>query len=251
MNTKKLITIACVLIFTIGTTNAQNDEKSSNGSVENTWDELLTKYVTVDGLVDYKGFASEKQKLEKYIDFIKLNYPDDSWSDNEKMAYWINAYNTFTVWLILDNYPLKSIMKIKEKGKSAWDIKFIDIGGKIYSLNDIEHNILRKEFNDPRIHFGINCASYSCPKLLNTAIKANELDTRLDNLAKGFVNDSDRNNIKKDKIKISQLFKWFPEDFTKEGSLIDYLNKYSDIKIATDAKVEFLEYNWNLNENQE
>ena len=248
MSTKKLITIVTVLIFTIGTTNAQNDEKSSNGSFKNTWDELLAKYVTDDGLVDYKGFGSDKQKLEKYIDFIKLNNPEDSWSDNEKMAYWINAYNTFTIWLILEHYPIKSIMKIKEKGKSAWDIKFIDIAGKTYSLNDIEHNILRKDFNDPRIHFGINCASYSCPKLLNASIKADELDTQLDALAKEFVNDSKRNVIKKDKIKISQLFDWFGGDFTKEGSLIDYLNKYSDIKIAENAKVEFLEYNWNLNE---
>jgi len=117
MTGNKIITVITVLMIIFGTTNAQNDALSTLESFNSEWDELLKKHVTDDGRVDYTGFVSEKQIIEKCIDYFKSNSPDESWTDNEKMAYWINAYNVFTIWLITENYPLKSIMKIKEKGK--------------------------------------------------------------------------------------------------------------------------------------
>ncbi|TXE10256.1 DUF547 domain-containing protein [Algoriphagus aquimarinus] len=218
------------------------------------WNELLKANVSADGTVNYKGFIKEKAKLEAYLKSISENAPDrKTWSKNEQLAYWINAYNGFTVKLIVDNYPVESI---KDLGpalkipliKDVWHYQFFKIGGQESSLDEIEHSILRKEFEEPRIHFAINCASVSCPPLLNEAFEAAIIDAQLDKVAKGFINDSSRNKITPNAIQISSIFSWFKGDFTKNGSLIDFLNKYSKVKIKADAKVSHLDYDWNLNE---
>ena len=169
------------------------------------------------------------------------------------LAYWINAYNGFTVKLIVDNYPVESI---KDLGpalkipliKDVWHYKFFKIGGQESSLDEIEHSILRKEFEEPRIHFAINCASVSCPPLLNEAFEAETINAQLDKVAKGFINDSSRNKISAEAVQVSSIFSWFKGDFTKNGDLIDFLNKYSKTKIKSNAKISFLDYDWNLNE---
>jgi len=107
---------------------------------------------------------------------------------------------------------------------------------------------LRKEFEEPRIHFAINCASVSCAPLLNEAFVASKIDAQLEKVAKTFVNDKTRNKIAANTVQISSLFSWFKGDFTKNGSVIDFLNKYSSVKISPNAKVSHLDYNWNLNE---
>ena len=219
-----------------------------------TWNELLKANVNSNGTVNYKGFIKEKAKLDAYLKTISENAPDrKTWSKDEQLAYWINAYNAFTVKLIVDNYPVESI---KDLGpalkipmiKDVWHYKFFKIGGEESSLDEIEHSILRKEFEEPRIHFAINCASVSCPPLLNEAFEAATIDSQLDKVAKGFINDSSRNKITPNAIQISSIFSWFKGDFTKNGSLIDFLNKYSTVKIKSDAKVSHLDYDWNLNE---
>ncbi|MFT6716812.1 MAG: hypothetical protein ACJA0Q_001460, partial [Saprospiraceae bacterium] len=166
------------------------------------------------------------------------------WSKNEQLAFWINAYNAFTVKLILNNYPTKSINDLTK----PWDEKFFSIGGIKMNLNHIEHKILRVKFKEPRIHFAIVCASFSCPKLSNKAFTAKNVQVQLATLTKGFVNDTKRNKITANKIEISEIFNWFKGDFTKKGSLIEFLNKYSNVKINAKAKVSHLKYNWSLNE---
>lgn len=219
-----------------------------------TWNELLKANVSADGKVNYIGFIKEKAKLEAYLKSICENAPDrKTWSKNEQLAYWINAYNAFIIKLIVDNYPVESI---KDLGpalkipliKDVWHYKFFKIGGQESSLDEIEHSILRKEFEEPRIHFAINCASVSCPPLLNEAFEAATINAQLDKVAKGFINDSSRNKITPNAIQISSIFSWFKGDFTKNGSLIDFLNKYSNLKIMANAKVSHLDYDWNLNE---
>ena len=207
------------------------------------WDNLLQKYVTINGNVNYKGFKNEELKLNSYLAHLSNYTPDDSWSKDEKMAYWINTYNAFTVKLIIDNYPISSIKDIE----SPWDIQFINLGDKTFSLNDIEHKILRK-MNDPRIHFGIVCASISCPKLQNEAFEASKLNDQLDNATKEFLTDPSKNNFTETSIKISKIFKWFAKDFKNEGTLVDFLNNYSEITISQNAKKTFKDYDWNLNE---
>ncbi|MRI01793.1 DUF547 domain-containing protein [Kriegella sp. EG-1] len=206
------------------------------------WNTLLKKHVDSDGNVNYAAFKTDKVDLETYLDQLNKNSPSDTWSKNEKLAYYINLYNAATVKLILDNYPLKSIKDIN----SPWDKKWVLVGGKKYSLGSIEHKILRK-MDEPRIHFAINCASYSCPKLINTAFTADKMEAQLEAATIDFINDSSRNKISENNIQLSNIFKWYKTDFTDKSSLIDYLNKYAKIKASENAKLSYLNYDWGLN----
>jgi len=131
---------------------------------------------------------------------------------------------------------------------SVWDIQFIEIEGNTYDLNHIEHEILRKQFDEPRIHFAIVCASVSCPNLLNQAFTANQIDKQLAAQARSFINDRSKNDLSSSHAKLSKIFSWFKGDFTKKTTLIEYLNQYTDTKISADAKVSYLDYDWGLNE---
>jgi hypothetical protein len=211
------------------------------------FNDLLQNNVTKDGVVDYKSLKENEAKLDSYISYLEKTTPTGSWSENKQKAFWINAYNAYTIKIILKNYPVKSIMDIKEEGKTAWKIPFAKVGGKTYTLDYIEHEILRKNLFDARIHVGVNCASGSCPKLGNKAFTEENIDRELEKLMKEFINDTSRNKISNKKIQISSIFDWFKADFTKEGSVIDYLNKYSDTKIKKKARTSYLKYDWSLN----
>jgi hypothetical protein len=151
----------------------------------------------------------------------------------------------------MQHYPVKSIKDITGKSNkinTPWDISFITIGGKKYDLNNIEHGILRKRYNDPRIHFALVCASISCPKLRNEAYSGSQLNAQLDDAGKDFLNDDSKNKISADRADLSKYFSWYKEDFAKNGSLADFINKYSTTKINADTKIGSLDYNWSLNE---
>ncbi|WP_299133241.1 DUF547 domain-containing protein [uncultured Tenacibaculum sp.] len=208
---------------------------------------LLKTHVDSKGNVNYKAFKKDEAKLQTYLDYLAKTSPKKNWSANKTKAFWVNAYNAYTIKLILDNYPLKSILKIKKKGKDAWNIKFAKVGNKTYTLNHIEHKILRKQFNDPKIHVGVNCASGSCPQLGNFAFTEDNYESKTTDLMEKFINDPKRNKISEKKIHLSKIFEWFEGDFTKNGSLINFLNKYSKTKISNKAKISHLQYDWNLN----
>jgi len=212
-----------------------------------TYNTLLKKYVDTNGNVNYKSFKAGEAQLQAYLNHLTNTKPQKSWSTTRAKAFWANAYNAYTIKLILDNYPLKSIMNIKKKGKDAWSIPFANIGGTTYTLNQIEHEILRKKYNDPKIHVAINCASKSCPKLANYAFTEENYDAKTTTLMKSFINDSSRNKISKNSVQLSKIFEWFKGDFTKKGDLIDFLNQYSDVKINKNATINYLQYDWSLN----
>lgn len=207
------------------------------------WNDLLQKHVSSKGNVDYKGFKKDQVALQSYLNVLAKNVPEKSWSRQAVLAYWINAYNAYTVKLIVDNYPVKSIKDIN----NPWDKEFFTLENKKYSLGEIEHKILRK-MNEPRIHFAINCASFSCPNLLDEAYTEANLEKQLVAVSKSFVNDKTKNTITADSVEISKIFDWFSSDFKTNGTVIDYLNKYSSVKIDKNAKVKYTEYNWELNE---
>ncbi|WP_282069157.1 DUF547 domain-containing protein [Olleya namhaensis] len=219
--------------------------KTEHSNIHFLWNELLQKHVSDNGNVNYKSFKTDHKKLVEYIHILallKFKPEFDSISKNEKLAYWINAYNALTIDLIIKNYPVKSIKDIKD----PWGQKLWELGDKWYSLEDIEHEILRK-MDEPRIHFAIVCASYSCPKLQNTAFTASSLETQLTAATTQFLSDTKRNEIKENSLKLSKIFKWFDKDFEQNGSLIDFLNKYTDITISAKAKISYKDYNWDLN----
>lgn len=246
---KKTITILITLgIMISGIAYSSNAAKTNTSPPSHQlWDELVSKHASKDGTVDYKGFMADIDKFNKYLSLLSAHHPDEGWTKYEIMTYWINAYNAFTVKLILDHYPVKSIKDIGGAVGSPWKIEFIEIEGKKYHLDNIEHDILRKNYFDPRIHFVVNCASFSCPKLLDDAFKASKLGQQMEKATINFINNPEKNKIKPNKVKISKLFKWYKGDFTKNGTIIDFLNKYSNTKVSKDAKIDYMEYDWSLN----
>lgn len=211
------------------------------------FDALLQKHVNSSGKVDYQGFKSDSKELDAYLKDLNENSPSSDWSKYEKLAYYINAYNAYTIKLVLSKYPIKSVTDVKFGGKGFWDFKTVKLGGKMYTLNELENNVIRK-FGDARIHFAVNCASYSCPKLLNKAFTPDNISKEMSSAAKKYINDSKHNVITADKVEISQIFDWYKDDFVSEGqTIIDYLNKYSNVEINADAEVTYKDYNWSLN----
>ncbi|WJJ97496.1 DUF547 domain-containing protein [Algibacter luteus] len=208
------------------------------------WTELLQKHVSNEGNVNYNGFNTDRKALLSYIGSLGENMPSDTWTKDDKLAYWINAYNALTIDLILRHYPVESIKDIK----NPWDQRYWQLGDKWYNLNEIEHDILRK-MKEPRIHFAIVCASYSCPKLQNEAFTASKLEEQLTNATKSFINDPEKNDLTPSKIGLSKIFAWFDKDFliNGTGSIIEYINRYSNIKISPKTPKKFKDYDWSLN----
>lgn len=210
------------------------------------WDKLLKKYVNSQGMVDYKGFKNDEAKLDEYLQMLSENKPNDKWSVQELLAYYINLYNAATVKLIVENYPVKSIKDID----GAWTKGRVSVGEKMLSLGGIENGILRK-MKEPRIHFAINCASLSCPKLLDEAYTAAKINEQLDRATKEFIN-SDKNDISAGNPKVSAIFDWYAKDYKMNGKqdVIGFINKYSNTKINPGANLSYKNYNWELNEQE-
>jgi hypothetical protein len=215
--------------------------------IHKTWDNLLKKHVSSSGKVNYEGFVKDKDELLKYIKELQSFHKDvSSWGKNKRLAYWINVYNVVTVKLITDNYPLKSIQDLN--GGKAWDLKLIDLGGVSYTLNVIENKIIRPKYNESRIHFAVNCAAKSCPKIMNRAWTEDNIQRYLAKQTRAFVANTKENSISANKIELSKIFDWYKVDFGGGNSkLIEYINKYSDVKVNENATVTFKEYNWELN----
>lgn len=207
------------------------------------FDSLLQKYVSNSGKVNYKGLKADKAALDAYCSMLTNNPGRDDWSREAKMAYWINAYNAFTLQLIVDNYPAKSILNFD--GGKTWDVRRIRIGDKKYSLNNIENDILRPVFKDQRIHFAINCAAKGCPPLWNHAYTAENLNASLEERTRSFINNSSYNTFSANRAQVSKIFEWYAADF---GNLRVFLNKYAAKPLGNASAIRFNEYDWELNE---
>lgn len=210
--------------------------------VHHHWNELLQNYVNEQGNVNYRGFKKDEMILNKYLITLGDNEPGPGTSKGNRLAYYINLYNAATVKLILEHYPIKSILDIE----NAFDREWISMGGKTVSLSHIENEILRK-MDEPRIHMAINCASYSCPKLLNEAFTSAKLEYQLEKVTREFINDPGRNKIAKDKLELSTIFKWYREDFLADGTVIDFIDPYTEVEISPEATITYLKYDWDLN----
>lgn len=208
------------------------------------WEIILKRYIDNKGNVDYSGLKREEKMLDDFLNILENTRINNRWTEKEKVAFWINVYNAFTIKLILKNYPLKSIKDIKK----PWDKKFFYVNKEYLSLGDVEHQILRKRFNEPRIHFAINCASKSCPRIVQIPYTGNNLDNLLDRQTKEYINNPDLNNIGEEFYKLSKLFSWFSKDFKNaEGSVLSFINKYSKTIIKDQKNKGAIEYDWKLN----
>lgn len=243
-----------LIVFLSGCLTVKPFDGNSQPVSHEIWHELVQKHVTVDGKVNYKGFIKDSVRLNEYLDLLSSAHPNKKhWTADEQLAYWINVYNAFTVKLITDHYPVESIKDIK-RGiifvNTVWDISFIEIEGESYSLNNVEHGIIRKQFSEPRIHFAVNCASFSCPKLQNVAFTAENLDSLLTASTVDFLYDETKNIIKPGNYQVSKLFQWYRGDFTKNGTVIQYINQYlkPEDRISESASLSYMDYDWSLNE---
>ncbi|RFP66429.1 DUF547 domain-containing protein [Hymenobacter lapidiphilus] len=218
------------------------------------WDGLLKKYVDDQGMVNYKGFQQDSAALNSYLKTLGDNLPAKNSPADEKLAYWLNAYNAFTVQRIIRSYPLKSIKDLggdKIFVNTVWDQDFIPLGGKRYTLNDIEHRIIRKQFDDNRIHYALVCAAMSCPPLRQEAYVGARVQEQLADQGRSFINNPRKNDLTPAATPtLSAIYSFYPGDFEKNGStsIQDAVNRYAKQKIDPNAKLSYKEYNWSLNE---
>jgi hypothetical protein len=217
---------------------------------------ILKKNVNSQGMVNYKALSADPTPLNNYLATLSKAEPGKKQSTNEKLSFWINAYNAYTLKLILDYYNGGKLKSIKDIGtiipipriNDGWSKKFITIGSKTLSLNNIEHDIIRKQFAEPRIHAALVCAAKSCPKLRNEAFVPNLLSNQLDDQMRDFLNDPTKNIVKANLATISPIFDWYGADFTKTKPMVEWINKYSKTKVDPSAKINFGNYNWELND---
>lgn len=228
------------------------------------WDEFLKGHVVLikhgsASQVNYKKAASDPSKLNEYLKEVEAVTKDeyDKFSDAEKQAFLINAYNALTIKLILDNGIPESIKKTGSFFRSPWKKKFFKLFGEESHLDHIEHDLARGSFTQCRFHFAFNCASIGCPMLRNEAWLPNKLDDQFEDSARRFLNDRSRNTYDNysNTLEISKIFDWYSGDFEKDktcgGSVKAFVTKYipgeAGKKIPDTAKIKYLEYDWNLN----
>lgn len=235
------------------------------------YDELLDEVVIPhkhQTSVDYTRLKANPEKLNRYINEIKSVTKSgfDSWNAKQQLAFLINVYNALTLKLIIDHYP--GISSIRDLGglifSSPWDRKFFRLFGKDTSLDYVEHELIRKNYNEPRIHFAVNCASRSCPPLMKDAYIADKLEQQLENATLLFLTDPERNRFDPEKkiLELSSIFKWYKQDFiSAAGSVQLFVAPYitgdpeasklqksgSEHKFST-IHVRFLDYDWSLND---
>ena len=233
------------------------------------WDGLVKKHVkwlpdNKQSRVDYSGFAKDRAELKKVLDALSAvpKAEFDAWSKDQRMAFLINAYNAFTVEVILTKYPdIKSIKELGSFNRGPWKNEFFTLLGAKHHLDWIEHEELRPKYGDPRVHAAVNCASIGCPALRNEAFTAAKLDAQLEDGMMRFLGDRTRNRVADGKLQVNSIFKWFKEDFEKgqkgfskvEDVFAKYATQLSDKpeeQAALKAKslpVSHLDYDWSLN----
>lgn len=238
------------------------------------WNDLLADNVVMspDGSssnTNYARFKEDQTALKSYLDAMSevSRTEFDGWQKPDQLAFLINGYNAWTVELILSRYPdLESIKELGSLTQSPWQKAFIPLLGETVSLDNIEHGMIRGSgrYNDPRIHFGVNCASIGCPALLNEAFVGSKLEQQLDMMTKGFLSDRSRNRLENGNLAVSSIFNWYGDDFEQgwrnAETLDEFFALYADSLGLSAAEVEaldsgdmeitFLEYDWRLNDSK-
>ena len=222
------------------------------------WDALLNKHVVVlDGgkasQLRYAALARERASLKAYLQGLSTVRADDfeRWPRPEQMAFLINAYNAFTVEKVLTRYPdLESIRDFGKVFGNPFRDRFFSLFGEPFSLDRIEHEVLRKRYADPRIHYAVNCASVGCPMLREEAYAAPRLERQLDEQALRFLSDRTRNRVRDGRLEVSRIFDWFREDFEpREAFLLRYAALLG-VPPGARPKLAFLDYDWSLNDSR-
>ena len=213
--------------------------------------------------VDYAALKAGPQTLDRYLQSLSAvsRKEFDTWTSDQQLAFLINAYNAFTLKLIIDNYPVESIKNIGRFWQKPWGIRFFRLLDEEMHLDQVEHEIIREpgKYDEPRIHFAVNCAAIGCPALRDRAFTADQLDRQLDDSTRRFLRDRTRNYFDAESgvLQISSIFRWYREDFETAGTLSEWLAEYANEladneqhrqQLKTGVPVKFLDYDWKLNE---
>ena len=275
LRTTLLLTAGMTLLLSplaVAQTNSSSSYGSGTSAAVQTasshaaWTSILQNYVSApdgQGLThfDYARLSSneaDKAKLASYIQSLSATNPG-TLSQNEAIAFYSNLYNAVTIDLIVQNYPVGSIRKAKtyngEKVSGIagpWKKVKVSVNGQTMSLNDVEHEVLRKQFPSPYVHYMVNCASVGCPNLLDTAWEANTLDAARKKAATDYINSPRGVKITRKGLVVSSIFKWFKEDFggSKEN-VLSHIRKHANPELAaaidSGAKITGYDYDWSLN----
>ncbi len=213
--------------------------------------ELLYDYVDDKGLVDYDGLKKDEAKLDAYLEILSSTKRSEL-SRDELYAFYINVYNAFTLKLILMHYPVDSIRDIGNIIRGPWKQEIVILEGDKYHLDNIEHDILRPDFQDARVHFAVNCSAMSCPPLLGEPFTGAKLQQQLDDVTYAFINDPKWTWVDGDELHVTRIMKWFNEDFQPDE--VAFVKQYAkgELKAKLEAlgdkvDVEYQDYDWALN----
>lgn len=259
------LTLAAAPLLASTPPRAENDAEFDHTHAA--WTAVLEDALSDDGLVDYAGLRKSKEALDAYLAELEATTPEQhaEWSREERFAFWINAYNAYTIELLRDRGPVESIKELGGWFTSPWEIKFIPMpafdpeeDGDDLMLDEIEHDILRPVFEDARVHAAINCASLSCPPLRAEAYQGAKLDEQLDDQTALWLADPSRNEIRAGakRLKVSKIFDWFEDDFGgKDAEVVRWIAKHvadealaKDLRArANDIDVRYLDYDWSIN----
>lgn len=261
-----ILAVLAVVLANLGAALAQDglarfnsfDDASEITVDHAAWDAFLGAYVRAAPdnrtIVDYAAVTSADRKaLQDYINALEAVEPT-TLSRDEAFAYWANLYNAVTVEFILDNYPVKSILRISSGLRPGpWRRDAVEVSGVTLSLDNIEHGILRGFWSDNRVHYAVNCASIGCPNLPMRAFRGAELDAMLDDGARAYINHPRGVSVDGGRITASSIYKWFKEDFGgDDAGVLAHFRKYAEPSLANKldgaTKIHKFDYNWDLND---
>ena len=244
---------------------------SAAGDLHQPFDALLKQHVVTisphSTAVDYAALTRDQEQLNAYLSALaavdKGQYAQ--WTPRAQLAFLINAYNAHTLALIVKHdEKIESIRDIGGFFSSAWEQPVAFLLGKTRTLDEIEHGMIRGQqkgfdgFNEPRIHFAVNCASIGCPALREEAYRGGKLDQQLEDQTRRFLADTSRNRMAGDVLQVSKIFDWYKADFTANGqSLTGFFRQYAEAMQLSESQqtrlqnhtieIEFLDYDWSLN----
>ena len=272
---------AVVVLAVIGSFSQSSQAQQANkpGFDFSAYDSVLKTFVNEKAMVNYRKLKAQRQQLDAFVAALG-KVPAQTyelWSDGDKIAFWLNAYNGLTLKAIIDNYPIKSSFfrsRVWPKNSikqipGVWKKLKFKVMGTDVTLNHIEHKILRVKFDEPRIHMAMVCAAMGCPPLRGEPYRGDKLDEQLDDQTRRFLGDSAKFRIDRGKatVHLSEIFKWFADDFVKKHSpkrnigshgkkmsaVLNFIAPYltdaqENYVLAGKFKIKYVDYDWSLNE---
>ena len=224
------------------------------------FDAVLREVVDARGFVDYAALADDSSVLDRYLADLAATDPS-ALGDDDRLAFWLNVYNAYTLKLVADNYPVESIREVVgglfiPLVNSPFKVDFVVVAGETMTLDAVEHGVIRDEFDEPRIHFALVCAAVSCPPLRAEAYAGDRLDDQLDDQGQRFLTNQAKNEVPADDstIRLSKIFSWFGGDFGDDDAALQaFIARYFDDDVRDRLErgaydIAYLDYDWSLND---